>query len=447
MKSVYDFLENLNISKNDNIIVAVSFGPDSMMLLDVIKNFYKQNNIICAHVHHNHRKESDEEAILLEKYCKKNNIKFEMMKIQNYKNDKFTEEEARNKRYEFFDNLAYKYNSKMVFTAHHGDDLIETILMRITRGSSLKGYSGIPLISSRGNYKLVRPLLYLTKDNIIKYCEKNKISYAVDKSNLEDEYTRNRYRNHILPLLKEENNDVHKQFLKFSTVIQEHENFIHRITSEIYERVVNNNFLDIELLLKEDELLIKRVLMKYLSDYYKENINLLNSGHISLILKLIRNSKTNDKLSLPGKINLIKSYNKLYFDKDDSYNSYCFVLEESVVLPNGYKIDIAHKLDDTTNYTAAFNKKDIEFPLIVRSKRAGDKIEVLNMKGSKKVKDILIDEKVDLKQRRNYPILTDSSGKILWIPGLKKSKYDKSKTKNYDIILKYNKEEENDRTS
>ena len=71
MKSVYDFLENLNISKNDNIIVAVSFGPDSMMLLDVIKNFYKQNDIICAHVHHNHRKESDEEAILLEKYCKK----------------------------------------------------------------------------------------------------------------------------------------------------------------------------------------------------------------------------------------------------------------------------------------------------------------------------------------------------------------------------------------
>lgn len=447
MKSVYDFLENLNIGEKDNIIVAVSFGPDSMMLLDVIRTFYKKNNIICAHVHHNHRKESDIEALELEKYCNKNNIKFEIMKIKNYKNNKFTEEEARNKRYEFFDKLVHKYNSKHLFTAHHGDDLVETILMRIVRGSSLKGYSGIPLISKRVSYKLIRPLLYLTKDDIIKYCEENKISYAVDKSNLDDDYTRNRYRNHVLPVLKNENRDVHKQFLKFSTVLQEHEEFIHRITNDLYERVVNNNFIDIALLLKEDELIIKRVLMKYLSEYYKDDITLLNDTHISLILDLIKSSKTNDKLSLPNKINLVKSYNKLYFDKQKSYNNYCFVLEDCVKLPNGYTIKIIDNLDNTTNFVAAFNKNDIEFPLIVRTKQDGDKIEVLGMNGTKKIKDIFIDEKVDLTLRKDYPVLTDKNGKILWLPGLKKSKYDKSKKGNYDIILKYYKEEENDRSS
>lgn len=447
MKLVYDFLKNLNIVKEDNIIVAVSYGPDSMMLLDVIKNYYKKNNIICAHVHHNHRKESDEEALLLEKYCNKNNIKFEMMKIDAYKNDKFTEEEARNKRYEFFDMLMDKYNSKYLFTAHHGDDLIETILMRLTRGASLKGYGAIPLISNRNNYYLARPLLYLAKEDIIKYCNLHKISYAVDKSNMDDAYTRNRYRNHILPVLKKENKEVHKQFLKFSTVIQEHEKFFHNITNKLYKKVMYNNCINLDILLKEDKLLVKRIIMKYLSEYYKEKITLINDKHLDLILKLIKNTKINDYISLPDKKKLVKSYNKLYFDNEMNYNDYCFLLDNRVNLPNGYTLEITDTLDNTTNFFTAFNKKDISFPLFIRTRKDGDKIEVLNMDGAKKLKDIFIDEKIDIVKRKTYPILTDNNGNILWIPGLKKSKYDRSKKGNYDIILKYYKEEENDSTS
>lgn len=447
MKLVYDFLENLSINKNDNIIVAVSFGPDSMMLLDVIRNYYNQNNIICAHVHHNHRKESDEEALLLEKYCNENDIKFEMMKINTYKNDRFTEEEARNKRYEFFDLLMNKYNSKYLFTAHHGDDLIETILMRLTRGSSLKGYSGINLISNRNDYSLLRPLLFLTKEDIIKYCNENKISYAVDKSNLDDDYTRNRYRNHVLPILKKENNDVHKQFLKFSTVLQEHENFFRNITNKLYNKVVYNSYINLDILLKEDKLLVKRIIMKYLNEHYKEKITLINDKHLDLILRLIKNTKINDFISLPDKKILVKSYNKLYFDNEMNYNDYCFLLDNRVNLPNGYTIEITDTLDNTTNFFTAFNKKDISFPLFIRTRKDGDKIEVLNMDGAKKLKDIFIDEKIDIVKRKTYPILTDNNGNILWIPGLKKSKYDRSKKGNYDIILKYYKEEENDSTS
>lgn len=447
MKLVYDFLENLNINQKDNIIVAVSFGPDSMMLLNVIKKYYTKNNIICAHVHHNHRKESDDEALLLEKYCNENNIKFEMMKINTYKNDRFTEEEARNKRYEFFDMLIGKYKSKYLFTAHHGDDLIETILMRLTRGSTLKGYSGINLISSRNDYFLIRPLLHLTKQDIINYCNENKINYAVDKSNLDDDYTRNRYRNHVLPVLKNENKEVHRQFLKFSTTLQEYENFFHNITNKLYKKVVHNNCIDLDILLKEDNLLIKRIIMKYLSEHYAEKITFLSDKHIDLILNLMNNKKTNDYISLPDKKKLIKSYNKLYFDNKKNYNDYCFLLDNRVKLPNGYIIEITDKLENTTNFFTAFNKKDISFPLFIRTKKQGDKIQVLNMDGAKKLKDIFIDEKIDIVRRKTYPVLTDNSGNILWIPGLKKSKYDKSKVGNYDIILKYYKEEKNDITS
>ena len=116
MKSVYDFLKTLNVSIHEPLIIAVSYGPDSMALLDVISKIYPKNKIICAHVHHNHRKESDLEYESLKKYCIKHNFIFEFMKIDSYKNNKFTEEEARNKRYEFFEKLVQKYNSKYLFT-------------------------------------------------------------------------------------------------------------------------------------------------------------------------------------------------------------------------------------------------------------------------------------------------------------------------------------------
>ena len=134
-------------------------------------------------MHHNHRKESDAEARLLKEYCVKNKLTFEFMKIKKYDNGNFSEEEARKKRYEFFDTLMTKYNSKYLFTAHHGDDLSETILMRIVRGANVSGYVGIRKESNRACYKIIRPLLYLTKENIEKFFNMNKFQYAVVASN------------------------------------------------------------------------------------------------------------------------------------------------------------------------------------------------------------------------------------------------------------------------
>lgn len=179
------------------------------------------------------------------------------MKIENYTNNKFTEGEARNKRYVFFDEVMKKYDAKYLFTAHHGDDLVETVLMRLVRGSTMSGYAGIPLISERSNYKLIRPFLYVTKNDILYYCELNNIKYAVDNSNFNDDYTRNRYRKYILPQLKKENKNVHKKFLKFSTVLLEYENYIKRIIDNEYKNVVTKNIIDCkEIMLKDD--LIKK---------------------------------------------------------------------------------------------------------------------------------------------------------------------------------------------
>ena len=142
MKDAENFLRS-KLSKNDVIIIALSGGPDSMCLLNIVLKFKKRLNltIIGAHVNHNVRKQSNDEKIFIEHYCEEKKIKFETMKIENYTNDNF-HNEARLIRYEFFENLIKKYKAKYLMTAHHGDDLIETVLMRLTRGSTFKGYGG-----------------------------------------------------------------------------------------------------------------------------------------------------------------------------------------------------------------------------------------------------------------------------------------------------------------
>ena len=446
MKDVYTFLKSLKIKDDDTLVVAVSYGPDSMFLLHLLKKKYAKNKIVCCHVHHNHRKESDLEAKELKKYCLLNDIIFEFMKIDSYKNNKFTEEEARNKRYKFFDEILTKYDSKYLFTAHHGDDLVETILMKISRGSSFKGYSGISLISNRKNYKIIRPLLYLTKEDILNMCKLNNIPFAVDKSNLSDDYKRNRYRKYILPKLKEENKLIHRKFLQFSSEVDKYNNYVEKIANDCFKNIVKDNEINIDLLLKQNKLIIEKVIEKYLFLIYKDDINKITNIHKKNIYNLIYSTKPNLKLSMPNKINIIKSYNKLYFDKEFSYNNDCVMFSDKVKLPNGYIIEKVKNLDNTTNFVTCLKKTEIDLPIYVRKRHNGDRMEVLNLNGSKKIKDILIDDKVPLSIRNASYVVTDKNDNIIWLPGIKKSKYDRSKTGNYDIILKYYKEEYNDKS-
>ena len=163
MDLVYNFLKSLDLN-NSKIVLGVSSGPDSMCLLNILSDLKEKYNleIIVAHVNHKKRVESDEEEHFLEDYCKTRHIIFEKYILNDYQKGNF-ESFARNKRYEFFTKLVNKYQANYLMTAHHGDDLIETILMRLVRGSNLKGYQGISLITNCSNYKLVRPLLYVNK--------------------------------------------------------------------------------------------------------------------------------------------------------------------------------------------------------------------------------------------------------------------------------------------
>ena len=442
MNKSIDFLMK-NIKPKQNIVLAISGGPDSMVMFDLFLKIRDslELSLVCAHVNHSLREESKEEYEFVKDFCKKNNVIFEGTTFENYTTN--IEGEAHNRRYKFFEELIKKYNASYLVTAHHGDDLVETILMKITRGSSLDGYVGFNKISDRDGYKIIRPLVYYTKDEILEYAKDNNIEYRLDKTNESDNYTRNRYRNHVLPVLKNENKDIHLKYLKFSEEIDKTSKFINRYVSSVYSKVCENNIIDLTILLEEDDYIIEKVIYEYLKNIYQEDFNLIESKHIKNILSIIHSNKPNLEVFLPNNKIISKDYNKLSmaYLKDDF--EYKFELKDEVTVYNG-KFIIVKEIDINNNYICHLDSSMIKLPLYIRNKREGDKIEVLNLSGTKKVKDIFIDSKLIITERNIYPVLVDSEDKILWIPGIKKSKYDRIKTGNYDIIIKYEKENEHE---
>ncbi|MBQ6497867.1 MAG: tRNA lysidine(34) synthetase TilS [Bacilli bacterium] len=431
--------ETFTFNEFDRIVVGCSTGPDSMALVDMllkVRDKYKLD-IIVAHVNHNVRKESFEEAKFLEEYCSKNNLVFESMIIENYGDDNF-HNEARFIRYNFFENIVHKYEAKYLMTAHHGDDLIETILMRIVRGSNLSGYGGFKSIIEMDDYTIVRPLINYTKDELEEYDKENNVPFFVDASNSKDTYTRNRYRKYILPFLKEEDSNVHEKFLKFSNSLYEASKYIIKSRDKALTRVLEEDKVLIDKFLLEDDYIQKEILYYLLSDFYQDDLILVNDKHINLMMNLIKSSKVNSYVNLPNEVLAKKDYN--YFEiirETEVITGYEIEFDNYVTLPNKHSIERIEETEDNSNNICRLNSEDITLPLIVRTRKLGDKIQVKGLGGSKKVKDIFIDKKISLANRDNWPIVVDSTGKIVWIPGLKKSVFDKKKSENYDIILKY----------
>lgn len=440
MEEAYKYILNeLDLHYNETVVVAVSGGPDSMALLHLLTRIKKAIDItvVCAHVNHNVRKESESELVFVKNFCMQHGVVFESMKIENYGDDNF-HNEARIKRYDFFRDIVKKYKSRYLFTAHHGDDLMETILMRIVRGSTLKGYSGFSKILKMNDYTIVRPLIHLTKIEIEKYDKRHKINYVIDGSNLKDVYTRNRYRKYALPFFKKEDPNVHAKFYKFSKTLLEYDDYINKIVQKKIKKIYVQGMLNIELFFNEENLIQKKIIYSILENIYQDDLMLITDHHVELIHNMMQSKKANATIYLPNGLKAIKTYNSLIFVYDEvKANEYIFELSNNINLPNGKNIEIVDKTTLKDNNICFLKSDEIKLPLYVRTRKNGDKIYVKGMLGRKKINDIFIDSKISMPERENWPIVVDSNNDIVWLPGLKKSKFDKTNEKNYDIILKY----------
>lgn len=438
-------IDKYNINENMPLVVGVSTGPDSMALLHLLqKTKYK---IICTHINHGVRKESAEEEKYLNEYCKKNNIIFEHYKIEDYKEKNF-ENEARKYRFLFFEKILEKYKSKYLFLAHHGDDLIETILMKITRGSNIEGYEGFKEISTNYNqnnekYYIIRPLIKYTKKELINYNNINKIKYYTDITNKENICTRNRYRNQILPILKLEDPQIHKKFLKFSETLQEYDNYIKFISANIIDSIYKNSTLNLTEFKKLELFIQKNILFIILQKLYQNKANIIKENHINNIINIINNSKPNLEIKLPQNLTITKEYEKLIFNKNKQYqDSYIIKLQKENNIKNKI-IRIVNSEETDGNDVFRLNSHDIALPLYIRNRKKGDYIELYGTNGKKKIKEIFIEAKIPIEERNNYPLVVDANDNILWIPNLKKSKFNSKKHEIYDIILKCNERKRN----
>lgn len=439
MEKAYNKIKAFDIAKDDYVILACSYGPDSMVLLDILKKSKKK--IVIAHVNHKIRKESDDEEKKLKKYAKENNMAFESHTIIKYPKGNF-ESNARKIRYNFFEKVIKKYNSKYLFTAHHGDDLVETILMRIVRGASFKGYAGFEEVTRVKNYYLIRPLINYSKEDIIIYANKNNISYAIDHTNYENDYTRSRFRNNIIPFLKRENKNIHEKFLSFSKEILLYDRYFNNKANKKYKSILVNNKINLEKFTIFDEIFQKKVIKKTLLNLYDEEIIKINNKHIELIFKLINNNKKNSYIYLPLNLKVIKSYNNLIFKfQDKKQKEFCYLLQDNLKVDNGVFNILKEDIKDTSNYIIRLNSRELNLPLKIRSRLNGDKIEVLNLNGSKKVNEIFIENKLNVENRDKFPVVVDAKNNVIWLPGLKKSKFSKQNNETYDIIIKYKKKE------
>ena len=439
MKESQKYLINL-LNKNDTVVIALSGGVDSMVLLDLLIKLKEQLNlkIICAHVNHGLRKESNDEKEFVQEYVLNHNLEFEYYKIENYENNKFTEGEARRKRYAFFHKVMLKYHAKYLFTAHHGNDLEETILMRITRGSNLKGYAGIPIISKNQYYQIVRPLLYVNKKEIIKYALDNNIKHVEDNSNQDEKYTRNRFRKQVLPFLEQEDANIRLKFLKYSEELFKYLDYINKIIDMKIKDIYINNKLDLDKLNQEDSFIKEKIIERIIENIQKDNILNINDKQKIEILKLIDN-KSNKQIDLADGYIARISYNYLIIEKNTNSEEFKYVFDK-IFQKDNYQIEEISSSNEKSNNIIRLNSAEIELPLIIRNVRKGDVMSIKNLGGSKKVRDIFTNSKVDKVKRKAFPIICDSKNTLIWLPGVKKSIFDKDISQKYDIILKYTEE-------
>lgn len=311
------------INNNDKIVLGVSGGPDSISMLHILNHIKNEKiidfKIVVAHINHMIRKEAVEDEEYVNDYCKKNNIEcyIKRIDVQKIANNKRigTEEAGRNARYDFFDEIMQKTNSNKIAIAHNKNDKIETILMHILRGSGVLGLKGIEPIRQD---KYIRPLIECERSEIEAYCEKEQLEPRIDKTNFENEYTRNKIRNVVIPYIQKEfNPNIIETINRLSEIIGSENDYIDKITTETYNRIVlEQNKEQIILKLKEfneQEEVIKNRLILLVVKLLNGSTQGIEKIHIKDIIKLCNNNIGNKFLTPNKKLKILVKNKKIFF--------------------------------------------------------------------------------------------------------------------------------------
>lgn len=401
-----------DILKNKIVLAAVSGGVDSMCLLYDLVRLRDVLNIDLEVAHFDHLTrdgKSTKDKEFVETFCENHNIIFHSKAYSMYEyrdnHDVSIEEAGRILRMNLFESIISDNKNYILLYAHNLDDNIETVFMRIIRGTGLKGLEGIKEYEIKDKYEILRPLIEVSKEEILDYALINNIEYRQDHTNFENIYTRNKIRNELIPLIKREyNSNIYESISKLSkfSILNNRfvENEIEKIINKISKQENNSVIMNSKQLNNYNDY-VKKLIIRNAIDRVHNNYNFTNS-HYEEILKIIK-SKRGIDLTING----IVFYNS--FDN--------FIIRK--IMKNDLDKDIIIKKDGkikVNDYLINIIKADKE--IIVRKRKNGDRITL--KKSTKKVKDFLIDKKID-KYERDYIPIIEIDNEIKFIGNIYKS--------------------------
>lgn len=437
------FIQEQNlIRKGNRILVACSGGVDSMALLHYLGMNQERFEIEIGAVHVDHMlrgQASYEDGQLVRNHCEVLNIPFYGGSIPV---PKIVEESGgnvqqvcREERYNFFEQVMEKEHYKVLATAHHGEDQLETMLMQITRGASPLG---MPIHRDIAKGKLIRPFLSINKGKLYQYAKVQEIPFHEDPSNQEDDYMRNRYRHHIMPRMLQENPSIIDRITPLTAQLQEDEKFLQQIakdTVSTYTKFTEEGYpsMSIENFHRMPTALQRRaipLLLDYL--YNKEDDDVFYKNDlINQLLKHLHSDEGNVMIDLPNGYQFKRSYHQFTFEPQ--VNSQ----RQEKVLPKGQKVYWGHdiwlywidvekvepEVLKKAKDVAFFNLPEESLPFHVRCRQDGDRMFIKGMTNAKRVSRILIDEKVDRSLRDKLPIVTTSQGEICAVLNVRYGSY------------------------
>lgn len=391
-------IKNIEYSKDKKLGVAVSGGRDSMALLHILINKFGAKNLIAINVEHGLRgKESVKESEFVKEFCDRNNVECICRSIDTKKyaedNKLSIEQSARDLRYQVFDDIYKKYNIDKIALAHHSSDQCETILMRIFRGTGLKGLNGIKYI--RDN-KYIRPLLDYSRADINRYIKKNEIPYVDDSSNRNTEYTRNFIRNKVIPVIKQKYPDYEKALIRLSETASQDEEYI---MSHIVEPELDGNIATLPVdVLDMHKSIASRSIYKAFSVL---DINVdIETRHIDTLLKM-KNLNNGDSLDMPYNIKVYLEYDKMVFVKNtNSIKDKVLKFNRENIKFDGKNI----KLKPYTDEKLRFDLDKIPDNAVIRYRKNGDFF--IRYKGKRKsLGDYFTDSKIPRRLRNDIPLI------------------------------------------
>ena len=432
------------LDRGEHVLAAVSGGSDSVALLRVLKILQNEYEIHIAVAHLNHGlrgEEADKEEEFVRLLSRKMNVNFFTQKVNirelQQNASKSLEEVAREERYRFLYQMAKEHGAVKIATGHHRDDQAETFLINLIRGSGLEGLKGIAPI--RDSW-LIRPLLYVGRDEILDFLKTEGLSYMRDSSNLDSSFLRNRIRNKLIPELKKRYNpQMAAGLARTAEIIRVEDDYMQDVVRRLivlWKIAVDDREIVVPLAeFSEQHEAIQARTVKFLLEEMTPFKKGIGYRHIESVMDVCRKSDIRfRRLNLPFGIIVEKQPSTLVIRKkseiethDAGLDSRKGLFEIKVAIPGiihlnekNIKVEFIDRptISEIKNHpeTAFIDYGRIEEPLFLRSIRPGDKIDFLGLGGTKKLKKYFIDKKISHRLRTSIPLLADSRS-VVWIAG------------------------------